>query len=56
MRKPLLLLISLFSLLFTGVVHAHGHHYYHHDGRYYDRSGAYEGRMDNGFFYDQSGH
>lgn len=56
MRKLSLLLISFFSLLFAGLAQAHGHHNYHHDGRYYDRSGAYEGRMDDsGRMYDQSG-
>ena len=55
MRKLAYLLLSLFSLTIAATAFAHGHGFSHHDGRYYDHAGRYEGRIDNGRIYDQSG-
>ena len=56
MQKIFFLFVSIFSLIFTGVAWAHGHGFSHHDGRYYDDSGRYQGRVDSsGRHYDSSG-
>lgn len=52
-------LISLFAVFFATILFssawAHGHGFTHHDGRYYDDAGRYEGRIDNGRIYDSTG-
>ena len=55
MKALIYLLTSFFTILLSVSAWAHGHGFSHHDGRYYDDSGRYEGRIDNGRMYDNTG-